>query len=159
MKTPGDNIHKNIPANVINISERRAKKNAKPLELGLTTDGYIIHPPEKMDITLDEALKLSDDIINKYHNTEILFEDYKRREKIREKYDVSFRDKTDLELKNAMESSLDFQRKSVKLETTTTNSLIRMLALHKENPLHYYGITILPVAEELRKRLNSKERK
>ena len=144
---------------IIDIAERRKKKQNAGMEtqLGQTPDGYIIYPPEKIEITVDEALKIADDVIEKYNNPQALFEDYLRREKSKSNQDTSYIERTDEELRQRMESSLDFQIKSIK--KTETDGLIKMLALHKKAPAHYYGIIILAPAIELKKRLNSKETK
>ncbi len=116
----------------------------------MTPDGYALYPEEKIEITVDEALVLANEVIEKYRDPEILFHEFSERERKNMSRQI-YEPLDDATLRKEMESDLTSQRNVARIYKTKT--LLSIMDLHKKYPLHYYGTVILAVAEEWKRRL------
>lgn len=154
-----ENLGKPENSNIVNLGEkRREKQNIKRrTKTEVSPDGYFLYPQEMVGITLDEALVIADDVVKKYSNPDILYDDFFNKEAVRlYGSDLTsalnlLTEKSKEVVMGEMEESLSSQKTIVK--TLTTENLVNMLASHKKDPTNYYGTVILAVSEELINRL------
>jgi hypothetical protein len=135
---------------VISLGEKRKEKeNARKRDgVSATPNGYFRYPEEKIDITVDEALKLAKEVVENYSDPEKLFADFAERERANShRGDMELGDN---ELKKEMEADLKTQRSFAAV--ATMEGLLKVFALHAKKPNHYYGVMLLACAEELKKR-------
>jgi len=146
-------------SNIINFGEKRKEKQNVKRRTGIevSPDGYFSYPEEIVEITLDEAFVIADDVVEKYSNPDSLYDDFFNKEGGRLYGSdltsaLMYAEKSKDIIMSEMEASLVSQKNIVK--TMTTEGLVKMLALHKKDPTHYYGIVIFAAAEELKGRFN-----
>jgi hypothetical protein len=137
---------------ILSLGERRRDKEneGKRTALEVSPDNNFLYPEEKVEITVDEALELANEAIEKYSDPEKLFEDFARRERVNI-YRQDYKELDDDQLKKEIETDRETQRSFARL--STTKSLLRIFDLHRKNPQHYYKIMLLACAEELKRRL------
>jgi hypothetical protein len=109
-----------------------------------------LYPEEKIEITVEEALKLANEAIERYSDPKVLFEDFARRERA----NIHRQDYKELDndmLKEEIETGMENQRSYAKFQTM--EGLLHIFALHAKHPNYYYGIMLLACSEEIKRRL------
>ncbi len=123
--------------NVVDFTERQRRRmnEGRRKEIEIVPDGNLLYPEEQAEITTRHALELAEKIIQD-HGPDSEGDRIRRGE-------TNF--------------SLDRKQMASQAENATqysTESIVKILALHEKYPSHYSRELILSVAEELTHRLS-----
>ncbi len=136
---------------IVDFGAKRKEEINKGKRAGIETspDGEsFLFPQEQLELTEAEALDIARKILETFPTRESVVAEFKRREQPREEmYNLTF----DPNLKESIEERVDASLKSQKeyAGATTTEGLVRMLQIHKNNPEQYYPTLLVAIAEEI----------
>lgn len=139
-------------SNIINLEEERRKRQKKIPQPAITPPRESIPVlAETVEITEDEARALAGEVIKKYNDPQVLFEDFASRENA-EIRRLGHRVLTDEKMKKEMESDLASQRSEAK-HMKKEELLAAFNRYNKSAVRHIYSTKILAYAEALLKKL------
>ncbi|HVM73989.1 MAG TPA: hypothetical protein VMU13_03885 [Candidatus Paceibacterota bacterium] len=140
--------------NIIDLGKRRLEKlnGGKRDAIAVTPEGDIRYPDQIVKITEAEAFDVAREVVGKFSDKKMLLGDSKSHHA---EFDVyGQKDPHAPQLQELMEQSLESQRAFA--VANTTEGLVRILEMHKNNPAHYNDTMILATSEELIRRFTPK---
>lgn len=143
-------------ADIISLGEKRMKMQNKNLrtEVQFSPEGNALYPERPVEITMEEAASLADEVLLRFSDPESVIQDFIKREKqkiIKDPFDPKiYNEDIEKSLRNKFLSE-----EKVSINGVGVEYLLTQFENYKKNPDFYYAYIILAAAKELKRILSN----